>query len=56
MKVISILIQEYLLQVAAVDLLGAWVGELSGGSLREERIDILEPRLKQLNRQNDLSW
>ncbi|XP_078078027.1 asparaginyl-tRNA synthetase isoform X3 [Mustelus asterias] len=34
--------------VAAVDLLVPGIGELCGGSLREERLDLLQSRLKQL--------
>ncbi|XP_059820482.1 probable asparagine--tRNA ligase, mitochondrial isoform X2 [Hypanus sabinus] len=35
--------------VAAVDLLVPGIGELCGGSLREERLDLLQTRLKQLD-------
>ena len=34
--------------VAAVDLLVAGVGELVGGSQREERLDLLESRIQEL--------
>ena len=43
-------------QVAAVDLLGAWVGELCGGSLREERYDMLNSKLKELELDSALDW
>jgi asparaginyl-tRNA synthetase len=35
--------------VAAVDLLVPQIGELAGGSLREERLTLLEQRMKELN-------
>lgn len=43
--------------VAAVDLLVPGAGELVGGSQREERLDILENRMKELNMQIEpLDW
>jgi len=43
--------------VAAVDMLVPGAGELMGGSQREERIDILEKRMKELNVGiKDLDW
>ncbi len=43
--------------VAAVDMLVPGAGELMGGSQREERIDILEKRMKELNvGTKDLDW
>ena len=43
-------------QVSCVDLLVPDVGELCGGSLRENRYDLLESRLKQLDLDQSLSW
>ena len=43
--------------VAAVDLLVPGVGEICGGSQREERIDLLTQRMKELNlREEDYWW
>ncbi len=43
--------------VAAVDLLVPGSGELIGGSQREERLDLLLKRMKEMNvPQNDLDW
>lgn len=42
--------------VAAMDVLVEGVGEIIGGSQREERIDILEDKIKQLNLNPDDYW
>lgn len=42
--------------VAACDLLVPTVGELVGGSQREERLDLLEQRMKELGNDKELSW
>ncbi|XP_043547602.1 probable asparagine--tRNA ligase, mitochondrial isoform X3 [Chiloscyllium plagiosum] len=42
--------------VAAVDLLVPGIGELCGGSLREERLDQLQSRLKELGRKDTYHW
>ena len=43
--------------VAAADLLVPGIGELCGGSQREERLDVLEARIKELGMQcNDYWW
>lgn len=43
--------------VAAVDLLVPGSGELMGGSQREERLDVLEKRMEEMNvGKEDLSW
>ncbi|XP_029634724.1 probable asparagine--tRNA ligase, mitochondrial [Octopus sinensis] len=42
--------------VAAVDLLVPEIGELIGGSMREERLPILEKRLKELSLDKQYSW
>uniref|UniRef100_A0A3P8V1Z9 Asparaginyl-tRNA synthetase 2, mitochondrial n=1 Tax=Cynoglossus semilaevis TaxID=244447 RepID=A0A3P8V1Z9_CYNSE len=41
---------------AAVDLLVPGVGELCGGSLREERLDLLKNRLEQVGLEDAYSW
>ena len=43
--------------VAAADLLVPGVGELCGGSQREERLDVLQARIRELGmREEDYSW
>ena len=43
--------------VAAVDMLVPGVGEIIGGSQREERFDLLVNRIKELGlREEDYSW
>lgn len=43
--------------VAAVDLLAPGIGEIIGGSQREERYDVLVERMKELNlREEDYWW
>ncbi|CAN0345087.1 unnamed protein product [Lampetra fluviatilis] len=42
--------------VAAVDLLTPGVGELCGGSLREERLDVLQERLDSLGLTDSYQW
>ncbi len=42
--------------VAAMDLLVPGIGELIGGSQREERHDVLKNRLKELNMNEELYW
>ncbi|XP_077422099.1 asparaginyl-tRNA synthetase [Vanacampus margaritifer] len=41
---------------AAVDLLVPGVGELCGGSLREERLDLLSARLEEVGLEDTYSW
>lgn len=41
---------------AAVDLLVPGVGELCGGSLREERLDLLRARLEEVGLEDTYSW
>ena len=42
--------------VAAVDILVPGIGELIGGSQREERLDVLEARIKELGLDMDSYW
>jgi asparaginyl-tRNA synthetase len=42
--------------VAAMDLLVPRIGELVGGSQREERLDVLEARIKELGQNPDDYW
>jgi asparaginyl-tRNA synthetase len=42
--------------VAAMDILAPGIGEIVGGSQREERLDILEQRMKELNIPADELW
>jgi asparaginyl-tRNA synthetase len=43
--------------VAAMDILAPGIGEIIGGSQREERLDVLDARLAEMNlNQDDYSW
>ena len=42
--------------VAAMDILAPNIGEIIGGSQREERLDVLESRIKEMNIQADDLW
>lgn len=41
---------------AAMDVLAPGIGEIIGGSQREERLDILDQRMDELNMDKDLYW
>ena len=43
-------------QVAAVDLLVPGIGELIGGSVREDRLDVLHERLDNLKLTQQYQW
>ena len=42
--------------VAAMDVLAPGIGEIIGGSQREERLDILEKRIQEMNIEADDIW
>ncbi|MCL2820503.1 MAG: asparagine--tRNA ligase [Oscillospiraceae bacterium] len=42
--------------VAAMDLLAPGIGEIIGGSQREERVDVLESRIKEMNLDKESYW
>jgi asparaginyl-tRNA synthetase len=43
--------------VAAMDILAPGIGEIVGGSQREERLDLLTKRMFEMNiHQDDLNW
>ena len=42
--------------VAAMDVLAPGIGEIIGGSQREERLDVLDARLKEFNLEQDDYW
>ena len=42
--------------VAAMDILAPGIGEIVGGSQREERIDVLERRMKEMNIPSEEMW
>ncbi|WP_426417731.1 asparagine--tRNA ligase [Aestuariirhabdus sp. LZHN29] len=42
--------------VAAMDVLAPGIGELIGGSQREERLDVLDRRMAEVGLDNQLSW
>ena len=42
--------------VAAFDVLAPEVGEVIGGSAREERLDVIEDRIKELNLPKENYW
>ncbi|MCW8950936.1 MAG: asparagine--tRNA ligase, partial [Sedimenticola sp.] len=42
--------------VAAMDVLVPGIGEIIGGSQREERLDVLDRRIEELGIEGDMSW
>ena len=42
--------------VAAMDVLAPGIGEIIGGSQREERLDVLDARLKEFDLEQDDYW
>ena len=42
--------------VAAMDVLAPGIGEIIGGSQREERLDVLDLRMKEMGLEGELSW
>ena len=42
--------------VSAMDVLAPGIGEIIGGSQREERLDVLERRIKEMNIEADSLW
>ncbi len=42
--------------VAAMDVLAPGIGEIIGGSQREERLDVLDSRIAELGIEGDLQW
>jgi len=42
--------------VGAVDLLVPRIGEIIGGSQREERLDVLEKRMEEMDLPKDIYW
>ena len=42
--------------VAAMDVLAPGIGEIIGGSAREERLDVLDPRLEEVGLSDQLWW
>ena len=46
----------FYVQVGAVDLLCSGVGEICGGSVREERLHVLQPRLQQMGLEQSYNW
>ena len=42
--------------VAAMDVLAPGIGEIIGGSQREERLEVLEPRMQEVGIGDELDW